>query len=120
MYVTAPEQSISDLSQALAAGLALGQSRFQRPSHVGKRDELDRTVFSHTNPYAALQDQNDSDDLYLRLDHHGNPTAPMPPLSPPTPLLMPHGESEFWRKYGNRLRVNGTVEEVCEIRPLYD
>lgn len=29
--------------------------------------------------------------------------------------MMPHGESGFWRKYGGKLRVNGTVEEVCDI-----
>ena len=87
---------------------------------MGRRDETGGTKFSHTNPYAALQDPDIDDHLYLRLDHHGNPTASVPAPRSPPPIMMPHGESDFWLQYGNKLRVNGTVEEVCEIRPLDD
>ena len=31
------------------------------------------------------------------------------------PTFMPHFENDFWRVYGNKLRVNGTVEEVCDL-----
>ena len=34
----------------------------------------------------------------------------------PYHTMMPHGESGFWQIYGNKLRVNGTVEETCVIR----
>ncbi len=34
---------------------------------------------------------------------------------PPAHTMMPHGENRFWSQYGNKLRVNGTVEEVCNI-----
>ena len=28
-------------------------------------------------------------------------------------LMMPSFDSTFWHTYGNKLRVNGTIEEVC-------
>lgn len=31
------------------------------------------------------------------------------------PTFMPHFANDFWRVYGNKLRVNGTVEEVCDL-----
>ena len=30
--------------------------------------------------------------------------------------MIPDPQSEFWDTYGNKVRVNGTVEEVCHIR----
>ena len=30
-------------------------------------------------------------------------------------LLMPPRQSTFWSSYGNRLRVNGTIEEMCKL-----
>ena len=29
--------------------------------------------------------------------------------------LIPHWSSEFWKSYGNKLRVYGTVEEMCDL-----
>jgi hypothetical protein len=31
------------------------------------------------------------------------------------PMFMPHWGNDFWRIYGNKLRVNGTQEEVCML-----
>ena len=31
--------------------------------------------------------------------------------------MMPPADSPFWSKYGNKLRVNGTIEEVCPVGP---
>ncbi|KAL9131108.1 MAG: hypothetical protein Q9217_000870 [Psora testacea] len=46
------------------------------------------------------------------------PTTPVGELRESSPrletrLIMPPADSSFWAKYGNKLRVNGTVEEVC-------
>ena len=55
------------------------------------------------NPYSLLQETNFDDDAG--------------PQSPPAMhTMMPPGDSPFWTRYGNKLRVNGTVEEVCIIR----
>lgn len=29
--------------------------------------------------------------------------------------LIPRWDSDFWRTYGNKLRVYGTIEEVCDL-----
>lgn len=38
-------------------------------------------------------------------------------IQPPeqSSLVMPPANSEFWKLYGNKLRVNGTKEEICVI-----
>ncbi|MCJ1289837.1 hypothetical protein MMC34_001370 [Xylographa carneopallida] len=48
---------------------------------------------------------------------------PLPPAGPkeldaseqPASRLMPSWDSDFWNVYGNKLRVNGTVEGMCEL-----
>ena len=41
--------------------------------------------------------------------------TPFPPHD--TVTLMPPFSSDFWRVYGNKLRVFGTVEGVCDLNP---
>ena len=55
------------------------------------------------NPYSLLQDNNFDDGA----------GAQSPPVMH---TMMPPGTSPFWTRFGNKLRVNGTVEEVCVIR----
>lgn len=43
------------------------------------------------------------------------PSLPGLPVTLNIPSLMPHFENDFWRIYGNKLRVNGTVEEVLDL-----
>ena len=59
------------------------------------------------NPYAPLLDQDLSD------DEEAPPAAA--PSRPVMHTMMPAGNSPFWIRYGNKLRVNGTVEEFCII-----
>ena len=40
---------------------------------------------------------------------------PEPELEPEPSRLMPAWDSDFWNVYGNKLRVNGTVEGVCDL-----
>ena len=61
------------------------------------------------NPYALLQDPLLNDDAE---PESGDGTAPSEPV---VHTMMPAGDSPFWIRYGNKLRVNGTVEEVCVI-----
>ena len=62
---------------------------------------------NNVNPFAALSLEEAN--------------SPFP--STETRLMMPPSDSHFWSTYGNKLRVNGTLEEVCIIetrdsRPL--
>ncbi len=69
----------------------------------------DRPLMSN-NPYALLQDLNLSSDDSEPL--HADVSASSEPV---VQNMMPAGDSPFWIRYGNKLRVNGTVEEVCTI-----
>ena len=31
------------------------------------------------------------------------------------PRLMPAWDKDFWRVYGNKIRVNGTIEGICDL-----
>ena len=72
----------------------------QEPQSETQRDDSPHTS---NNPYSLLQETNFADDAG--------------PESPPVMhTMMPPGTSPFWTRFGNKLRVNGTVEEVCVIR----
>ena len=62
------------------------------------------------NPYALLQNHSLSDDSETESTHVNAASTPV------VRTMMPAGDSPFWVRYGNKLRVNGTVEEVCVIK----
>lgn len=62
------------------------------------------------NPYALLQDLDINGDAEPKAAHMTADSIGR------VHSMMPAGDSHFWVRYGNRLRVNGTVEEVCIIR----
>lgn len=68
--------------------------------------EVGPSTLSHNNPYNLLNNLSLGDPLRAQL------AGP----KPMTPTMMPPEASSFWTRYGNKLRVNGTVEEVCVIR----
>lgn len=93
------------------------------PGVVQDDGETIRSPFSHTNPFDLLNQLSFEDrpealksisknDLTIRTD----PQYPEPRPIPSNHKMMPPVESSFWLRYGNKLRVNGTVEEVCIIR----
>ena len=61
------------------------------------------------NPYALLHDLNAHEDA------EAQSADEVAPSRPGVHTMMPAGGSPFWTRYGNKLRVNGTVEEVCVI-----
>lgn len=71
------------------------------------------TAFSHATIFDLLGDMPSSDDAL------GTPLAPtiVPKLATPQPIMMPPFDSDFWNVYGDKLRVNGTVEGVCNVWP---
>ena len=72
------------------------------------------SAFSHNNPFSILQDYGLNDDDYGHLDKEASATL-APDADPQTHTMMPPGDSKFWACYGDKLRVNGTIEEVCTI-----
>ena len=68
-------------------------------------------LVSTSNPYALLQGR-DLDDGETETPFANNTIASD---GPTVHIMMPAGDSPFWMRYGNKLRVNGTVEEVCVI-----
>ena len=93
------------------------------PAEVQVDGDTIRSPFSHTNPFDLLNQLNLED----RLETHehvsqsnltigADPQYPAPRPRPSNHKMMPPVESSFWIRYGNKLRVNGTVEEVCVIR----
>lgn len=62
------------------------------------------------NPYALLHDDT------LNGDSGSDSEHPSPASASVVRTMMPAGDSLFWVRYGNKLRVNGTVEEVCVIK----
>ncbi|MCJ1398292.1 hypothetical protein MMC11_001489 [Xylographa trunciseda] len=97
-----------------------------------------KTPFSHAGMFDALDDASADDEGSVNFDE----TEPLPystaippttdskdgwdtppPLVPkvldaseqPASRLMPPWDSDFWNVYGNKLRVNGTVEGFCEL-----
>lgn len=71
------------------------------------------TNFSHATMFDLLSDMPSSDDgLGVPL---ARPLVPKP--STPRFTMMPPFDSDFWNVYGDKLRVNGTVEGVCNLWP---
>ena len=93
-------QAALDRQAALFKELGLDDQDPQSGSQTNDRSHM------LDNPYALLQDLDPNDDA--------EPQSA--PSRPPVHTMMPPGGSPFWTRYGNKLRVNGTVEEVCVIR----
>ena len=80
---------------------------FELPKRKGKRkveEKKGSTSFAHSGMFDALSSTQ--------------PKAP--PEQATTSLgtsavMMPHWASKFWKIYGNKLRINGTVEGVCDL-----
>ncbi|MCJ1436352.1 hypothetical protein MMC27_005731 [Xylographa pallens] len=98
-----------------------------------------KTPFSHAGMFDALDNASADDEDSIDLDgieDQAGPggistsedlidtwnTPPPPPVpkvldasEQPASRLMPPWDSDFWNVYGNKLRVNGTVEGVCDL-----
>lgn len=66
------------------------------------------TAFSHATVFDTLRDMPSPDD---------GPEYLIPKPAPPQSPMMPPFDSDFWNVYGDKLRVNGTVEGFCNIWP---
>ncbi|MCJ1283647.1 hypothetical protein MMC26_002978 [Xylographa opegraphella] len=97
-----------------------------------------KTPFSHVGMFDALDEASTSASDFTDLDQSDIPgepaaisaaedfidkwTTPLPSVprvldasEQPASRLIPPWDSDFWNVYGNKLRVNGTVEGVCDL-----
>lgn len=127
-----PLSEVTNLAPA-AAGM-LQSKKAKKPKKEVKKM---KSAFAHTGMFDLLREINeeegamDYEDLgpedeeppaamAAPQDNQWNP--PPPPV--PRPLgdgdhkvsrYMPSWDSDFWNVYGNKLRVNGTVEGICDL-----
>ena len=105
----------------------------QADSEALKKEKKTRhkseSSFSTKNPYALLEESSNEEDDATDDESSANSggednthtpdtpilTKPRPLPLLPTHLMMPKESSPFWAKYGNVLRVNGTVEGNCPL-----
>ncbi|KAL8653242.1 MAG: hypothetical protein Q9226_003925 [Calogaya cf. arnoldii] len=79
-----------------------------------------RTNFSHITKFDLLGDLADEIDPFtLRPKTPGVVNEPKPEPEPKidneTGRRLPAWENDFWKVYGNKLQVNGTLEGVCDL-----
>lgn len=97
----------------------------RKPKKAAKR-MMKRTAFSHATVFDMLGDMSSEEqqenppleatvtsqpDSSYRAPKETSQQLPQPKIS----TMMPQFESGFWRVYGNKLRVFGTVENVCDL-----
>ena len=92
-------------------------------SKPNNRKASSQTAFSHQNAFGLLDDipADDEDPLPLSLRPENTTAATEGKKGKKKQkqkrfTMMPGFESHFWAVYGNKLRVNGTLEEVCRLR----
>ena len=98
--------------------------RKAKKSQVHAKQKHNTSTFSHPGMFDVLGDDSSND------EHEPTPEdsapelqdlkgrVPMELASPPMEVvsnLMPSWDSDFWNVYGNKLRVNGTVEGICDL-----
>lgn len=71
------------------------------------------TNFSHATKFDVLGDMSSSED---DLKTSCASTFVSKPVTPQF-TMMPPFDSDFWNVYGDKLRVNGTVEGLCNVWP---
>ncbi|KAL8704638.1 MAG: hypothetical protein Q9201_002224 [Fulgogasparrea decipioides] len=95
------------------------KSRRQSGSASGSK----RSPLSHDTVFDLLGDiPSDEDPIKLaRRAKNKKPSASFEPAvqsntkGPDVGGRMPAWDSDFWNVYGNKLRVNGTIEQVCHV-----
>lgn len=79
-----------------------------------------RTTFSHMTRFDLLGDLSDEIDPFTLQPKSPSPGIQLKPdteckIDNETGRRLPAWDSDFWKVYGNKLRVNGTMEGVCDL-----
>ncbi|KAI4260993.1 MAG: hypothetical protein L6R42_003796, partial [Xanthoria sp. 1 TBL-2021] len=107
----------NDASEQLEAVDRTSSESSSRPS---SGVATSRTTFSHVTKFDLLGDLSDEIDPFTLRPRA--PAAEVEPKPEPEPKIdnetgrrLPAWESDFWKVYGNKLQVNGTMEGVCNL-----
>ncbi|KAL8689323.1 MAG: hypothetical protein Q9224_004664, partial [Gallowayella concinna] len=113
-FYTPPEMGVLiDYHEASKTLQAVNDASSKSSSQPSSGSTVPRTTFSHTTKFDLLGDlsQEQMDTLALGA-RAGEPEAtPDANIGRDPPRRLPAWESGFWKVYGNKLRVNGTIEE---------
>ena len=99
-------------------------SKEKKPNQGSSKKGLKQTAFSHAGRFDLLGDLSSDEDAALaKVTEVLEPTRTgaqhhhFRRVSPPEQkfTMMPSWDSDFWRVYGNKLRVNGTAEGICKL-----
>lgn len=99
-------------------------SKEKKPNNSSSKKSPKQSAFSHAGRFDLLGDlSSDEDAAVAGVTAVLTPTRAGPQhyhyrkVSPPEQkfTMMPTWDSDFWRVYGNKLRVNGTAEGICEL-----
>ena len=83
------------------------------PAKRSRKKAKEPSRFSHAGRYDVLEDLDLDFQEASISESHGSTKAAAP--SDHEFTMMPRYDSHFWVVYGNKLRVNGTVEGVCDM-----
>ncbi|KAL8806747.1 MAG: hypothetical protein Q9182_001145 [Xanthomendoza sp. 2 TL-2023] len=119
MGVLIDYHDVSANLQAAAAAAAADDSSSKSSSQPSSASILPHPTFSHPTKFDLLGDLSCEEIETLAMGVR----AREPGLKAPdvhlgrrhAPRRLPAWESDFWKVFGNKLRVNGTVEEVCRL-----
>lgn len=130
-----PEALKPSDAEVVAKGVSLGETetkptkkarrRARKPTIV-MEEPMERSAFAHTTKFNLLEDLPSDEKPIAKLPHvaqrggaaSAEPAtegSSQPELKPKRDDMMPPFPSDFWRVYGNKLRVFGTVEGLCDL-----
>ncbi|CAL8580912.1 hypothetical protein XPA_006628 [Xanthoria parietina] len=122
-FFTPPEgegDDLIDFKDASAQLEVIGKTSSESSSPPSSGVATTRTTFSHVTKFDLLGDLSDEVDPFTLRPR--TPSAevkskaePEPEIDNETGRRLPAWESDFWKVYGNKLQVNGTMEGVCDL-----
>lgn len=122
-FFTPPEgegDDLIDFKDASAQLEVIGRTSSKSSSPPSSGVATTRTTFSHVTKFDLLGDLSDEVDPFtlrprIPSAEVKSKTEPEPEIDNETGRRLPAWESDFWKVYGNKLQVNGTMEGVCDL-----
>ncbi|KAL8728007.1 MAG: hypothetical protein Q9166_005678 [cf. Caloplaca sp. 2 TL-2023] len=122
-FYTPPEMGTLVDYEGLAEQLqAIEETSSKSSSQPSSNRASGRTMFSHATKFDLLEDDGlpvDGDTIFARPLEAKKKLEPKAELKDEvdneTGKRLPAWDSDFWKVYGNKVRVYGTVEGVCKL-----
>ena len=118
--------SVMDIDENVSPSARKSQnlSKMRKSKLGGSTKGSKQSIFSHAGRFDLLGDLSSEEDPALvnmtavsEAAQTDTQQHELRQVSPPAPTftMMPPFDSDFWRVYGNKLRVNGTAEGICVL-----